>query len=67
MRMEKFDCEADTVLLLAERVSDAQRLATMQMKESDASGGKKGAKRGRAHDDEEGRAVRSGGRGRGRR
>lgn len=60
VRMEKFEAEADTVLLLAERVSDAQRLATMQMKESDALGGKKGGKRGRAAEEDESGLARSG-------
>lgn len=66
--MEKFDAEPDTVLLLAERVSDAQRLATMQIKESDAAGGgRKGSKRkGGGGEDEEGGMGRMEGMGRGR-
>lgn len=37
--MEPFPAERDEVLLLVERVSEAQRLATMQMKDSDGGGG----------------------------
>lgn len=55
--MEQFQAEREEVLLLLERVSDAQRLATMQMKEADA--GKKGKRK--ADDDDEG----AGGGGRG--
>ncbi len=52
--MEPFSAERDEVLLLLERVSDAQRLATMQMKESDS--GKKSKRRGEDGDDEGGPA-----------
>lgn len=42
-KMESFKAEREEVLILMERVSEAQRLATMQIKESD--GGKGGGKR----------------------
>ncbi len=48
--MEDFKAERDEVLVLLERVSEAQRLATMQMKESDG-GGRKGGKRKGGGDD----------------
>lgn len=51
----------DAVLVLLERVSEAQRIAAMQMKEADK---KKGGKRrggGHAADDEEGDPLRGGG------
>lgn len=51
-KMEQFQAERDEVLLLQERVNEALRLATMQMKESDH--GKKGDKfkrKGRAEDE----------------
>ena len=38
-KMEAFKAEREEVLILMERVSEAQRLATMQMKESDGPGG----------------------------
>ncbi|EFJ50673.1 hypothetical protein VOLCADRAFT_120569 [Volvox carteri f. nagariensis] len=50
--MEQFQAEREEVLLLLERVSDAQRLAAMQMKEADA--GKKGKRKGEDGDDEGG-------------
>jgi ATP-dependent RNA helicase DDX47/RRP3 len=43
--MEDFKAERDEVLVLLERVSEAQRLATMQMKESDGGGKRGGGKR----------------------
>jgi ATP-dependent RNA helicase DDX47/RRP3 len=46
--MEDFKAERDEVLVLLERVSEAQRLATMQMKESDGGGKKGGKRRGEA-------------------
>lgn len=36
--MEKYDAEEDAALLLLERVSEAQKMATMQMKEADKNG-----------------------------
>eukprot|EP00854_Cymbomonas_tetramitiformis_P006960 gene6960-8302_t len=44
-KMEQFPAEEDAVLLLLERVSEAQRIATMQVRESDfkKGGGKKRA------------------------
>jgi len=42
-KMEAFPAEQDAVLLLLERVNEAQRLATMQMKETDKN--RKGGKR----------------------
>lgn len=47
LKMEQFEAERDEVLLLLERVNDALRLATMQMKESDPDrkgGGKRKGK-----------------------
>lgn len=38
VRMEEFPAQRDEVLILLERVGEAQRLATMQMKESDGGG-----------------------------
>jgi ATP-dependent RNA helicase DDX47/RRP3 len=52
VKMEAFPAERDEVLLLLEQVSNAQRIATMQMKEADDKGGK-GRKRGGMGDDEE--------------
>ena len=45
VKMELFAAERDEVLILLERVSEAQRLATMQMKESDGGKGEGGRKR----------------------
>jgi ATP-dependent RNA helicase DDX47/RRP3 len=59
--MELFPAERDEVLLLLERVSEAQRLATMAMKEADA--GKKGKRKG--EDGDEGGSGGPGGGGRG--
>ena len=50
VKMEQFVADREEVLLLAERVADAQRLATMQMKEADA--GKKSKRKGEDGDDE---------------
>lgn len=52
VKMEAFQAERDEVLLLLEQVSNAQRIATMQMKEADDGKGK-GRKRGHMGDDEE--------------
>lgn len=64
-KMEAFAAERDDVLLLLEQVSNAQRIATMQMKESDEGKGGKGKKRGHMGNDEEaglgGRAAAGGG------
>ncbi|GLI59076.1 hypothetical protein VaNZ11_000909 [Volvox africanus] len=60
IKMEQFAAEREEVLMLLERVSDAQRLATMQMKEADA--GKKGKRMGEDGDDE-GAPRGAGGRG----
>lgn len=38
VKMEEFAAQRDEVLILLERVGEAQRLATMQMKESDGGG-----------------------------
>lgn len=70
VKMEAFAAERDDVLLLLEQVSNAQRIATMQMKEADEGKGGKGKKRGHMGDDEEiggqaGAAAASGGGGRG--
>eukprot|EP00798_Chlamydomonas_sp_ICE-L_P032523 gene32523-17236_t len=60
VKMELFKAERDEVLILLERVSEAQRLATMQMKESD--GGKGGGmKRGRGDGADEGGREKGGG------
>ena len=47
VKMELFKAEREEVLLLLERVNDAQRLATMQMKEADSG---KGRRKGRDDD-----------------
>lgn len=52
VKMEAFAAERDEVLLLLEQVGNAQRIATMQMKESDEGKGK-GKKRGHMGDDED--------------
>ncbi|CAL5219178.1 g962 [Coccomyxa viridis] len=44
-RMEKFEHEEEAALLLYERVTEAQKLATMQMKEADK--GRSGKRKGR--------------------
>eukprot|EP00243_Klebsormidium_subtile_P003787 TRINITY_DN17394_c0_g1_i1.p1 TRINITY_DN17394_c0_g1~~TRINITY_DN17394_c0_g1_i1.p1 ORF type:complete len:450 (+),score=122.55 TRINITY_DN17394_c0_g1_i1:188-1537(+) len=44
-KMEQFPAEQEEVLLLVERVSEAQRIATMQMREKD--GHRKGKRKGR--------------------
>jgi len=51
VKMEAFPAERDDVLLLLEQVGNAQRIATMQMKEADEKG--RGRKRGHLGDDEE--------------
>eukprot|EP00877_Chromochloris_zofingiensis_P001236 jgi/Chrzof1/11112/Cz05g24070.t1 len=55
-KMEEFPKDREEVLLMLERVGEAQRIATMQMKEAD--GGKRGKRKKGAGggDDEEGRA-----------
>ncbi|ORX88839.1 DEAD-domain-containing protein [Basidiobolus meristosporus CBS 931.73] len=50
-KLDEFPVDKDTVLLLQERVSEAQRIATMEMKELNAS--KKGGKRGNGGDDDD--------------
>ena len=50
--MELFKAEREEVLILLERVSEAQRLATMQMKESE--GGQRGGGRKRQRGDGDG-------------
>ncbi len=52
VKMELFKAEREEVLILLERVSEAQRLATMQMKESDDGGSRGGRKRARSSDAE---------------
>lgn len=53
VKMEAFPAERDEVLLLLEQVSNAQRIATMQMKEADEGKGGKGKKRGHMGDDDD--------------
>ena len=61
VKMEQFAAERDEVLLLLEQVSNAQRIATMQMRETD-EGGKKGKRRkGHAGGDDEGGRMGAGG------
>jgi ATP-dependent RNA helicase DDX47/RRP3 len=65
LKMEVYQIDKEAVALLGERVGEAQRIATMQMKESDnkrsSSGGGKGGKRkGTVDDDEVGREMFSG-------
>mmetsp|Transcript_26315 Transcript_26315/g.71197 ORF Transcript_26315/g.71197 Transcript_26315/m.71197 type:complete len:447 (+) Transcript_26315:177-1517(+) len=62
VRMEEFPAQRDEVLILLERVGEAQRLATMQMKESDG-GGKKGhgKRENNGRDDVEGGSSQFGG------
>lgn len=45
VKMEVFQSDKDDVLVLADRVAEAQRLATMQMKERDGPGGRKGKRK----------------------
>ena len=60
VKMELFKAEREEVLILLERVSEAQRLATMQMKESE--GGQRGGGRKRQRGDGDGGdEVRKGG------
>lgn len=49
-KLDEYPVQKDDVMLLSERVSDAQRLAVLELKERGGSG--KG-KRGRKNDDEE--------------
>ncbi|KAK9908791.1 hypothetical protein WJX75_002977 [Coccomyxa subellipsoidea] len=49
-KMEKYDAEEEAALLLLERVSEAQKMATMQMKEADK--GKNGKRKGRGDADD---------------
>ncbi|KAJ7559932.1 hypothetical protein O6H91_04G107300 [Diphasiastrum complanatum] len=51
-KLPAFPAEQEEVLLLLERVNEAQRIATMHIREKDSS--KKGRKRSRMDDDEEG-------------
>lgn len=48
--MEEYPTQEDQVLLLQERVSEAQRLAAMVMREKDAA--RKGKRKGRGDDEE---------------
>jgi ATP-dependent RNA helicase DDX47/RRP3 len=57
VKMEAFSAERDEVLLLLEQVGNAQRIATMQMKEADEGKGGKGKKRGHMGDDEDGSSL----------
>ena len=66
LKLELYPTEQESVLVLAERVNEAQRIATMQMKEADSKrkgGGGAGGKRKGAADDAEdptmGKAFRS--------
>ena len=45
LKMETYQAEQEAVLLLLERVGEAQRIATMQMKEGDNKG-RKGKRKG---------------------
>ncbi|KAL4442077.1 hypothetical protein ABPG77_011338 [Micractinium sp. CCAP 211/92] len=58
LRMEQYPAEQEAVLLLLERVGEAQRIATMQMKESDK--GKKGKRRGGGDGDDHHHAAMGG-------
>lgn len=67
LKMEVYQVDKDAVALLGERVGEAQRIATMQMKESDnkrsssgGGGGKGGKRKGTVDDDEVGREMFSG-------
>ncbi|OWZ19719.1 DEAD/DEAH box RNA helicase [Phytophthora megakarya] len=53
-KLDAYSCEEETVLVMSERVNEAQRIATIEMKETAANG--TGTKRGRysRDDDEEG-------------
>jgi len=55
LKMEEYPTEEDTVLLLLERVSEAQRLAAMVMREKD--GAKKGKRKGRGDDEDAARTL----------
>eukprot|EP00898_Chlorokybus_atmophyticus_P000148 jgi/Chlat1/1133/Chrsp111S01608 len=59
-KLDAYPAEEEAVLLLLERVSDAQRLAALQLKESQHSS--KGRKRKGGEDDEDGRMGSSDGR-----
>lgn len=54
-KMEEYPSEEEGVLLLLERVNEAQRMATMAMKEKDAEarGGGKGGRGRRGADDDD--------------
>ena len=75
-KLDAYDAPEEAVLLMNERVNEAQRIAQQQMREADAKGG--GKKRNRDGDGEEdsqlltimgkgGRGGKKGGRGGGRR
>jgi ATP-dependent RNA helicase DDX47/RRP3 len=49
-KMEQYPAEQEAALLLLERVSEAQRIATMQMKEGEK--GKRGRRKGAGDDDD---------------
>lgn len=51
LKLELYPTEQEAVLLLLERVGEAQRIATMQMKEADSK--KKGGKRKGTVDDQD--------------
>jgi len=50
LKLELYPSEQESVLLFVERVSEAQRIATMQMKEADSK--KKGKRKGNVNDDD---------------
>ncbi len=52
-KLPAYPCEESTVLLFLERVSEAQRLATRELKELQASGGGRRKRRGGGDDSEE--------------
>eukprot|EP00894_Picocystis_sp_ML_P001773 jgi/Pico_ML_1/52290/g3017.t1 len=55
LKMELFETEESAVILMQERVNEAQRMSTMQMREKDAK--RRGKKRHTVEDDEEDRML----------
>jgi len=49
-KLEEYQTEQESVLIMLERVNEAQRMATLQMKEMDTK--KSGGKKGRKHNDD---------------
>ncbi|DBA04764.1 TPA: hypothetical protein N0F65_004401 [Lagenidium giganteum] len=54
-KLDAYPCEEDTVLVMSERVSEAQRMATIELKDQMANSGKRGRSRGDDDDDEDGK------------